>query len=114
MSKKKFEHMLHYYNYLKKSTCNEEQNLKKLIDTQQQTAIINLQYPTKNKNFEALYSAISNHNTNMKKDMKKMSSISMIVENKIHLEKELKCLREITKLRNRANKYQKRKVYLDN
>lgn len=101
INRKKFERMLKYYYYLKQLRCNEEKNLKNVIYAEQQRTMVNLQYPTKTKDFEGLYSAINNHYKNIKKNRKNKTLKEVILENKIHLEEKLKCLNEIIKRRNK-------------
>lgn len=99
MARKKFERMLNYYNYLKRVACSEEENLKNTINIKQQQIITNLQYPTKTRDFEALYSAIHDHYEKIKNNLKDKSPESVKTENKINLRKKFKCLKEITKHR---------------
>lgn len=109
MTRKKFERMLKYYNYLKQITCNEKENLKNIINTKQQQNITNLQYPTKARDFEALYSAIHNHYKNIKNNKKSKTPKSIKIENKEHLRNQFECLKQITKYRNQANEIAKEK-----
>lgn len=105
-TKKKFEHMLKYFHQLQQITYDEEKNLKNIIYTEHQQSIINLQFPTKTKDFEALYSVIDNHY----KDTKNKTPKS--IKNKIQLEEEYNCLKEITKQRNQAREIaEDRKIY---
>lgn len=96
--------MLKYYYYLKQLRCNEEKNLKNVIYAEQQRTMVNLQFPTKTKDFEGLYSAIHNHYKNIKNYQKNKTPKEVVLENKIHLEEELKCLNEIIKRRNKSKK----------
>lgn len=109
MNRKKFERMLKYYNYLKQITCNKENHFKNIINTKQQQTITNLQYPTKARDFEALYSAIHNYYKNIKNDKKSKTSKSLRVENKEQLRNKFECLKQITKYRNQANEIAKEK-----
>lgn len=109
MTRKKFERMLKYYNYLKQITCNEEENIKNIINIKQQQNITNLQYPTKARDFEALYSAIHNHYKNIKHNKKSKTPKSIRIENQEHLRNKFECLKQITKYRNQANEIAKEK-----
>jgi len=102
MARKKFVRMLNYYNYLKRIACDEEENLKNSINVKRQQIITNLQYPTRTRDFEALYSVIHDYYNKIKNDFKNKSPKSIKSENKINLRKEFKCLKEITKHRNQA------------
>ncbi|VVC38401.1 IQ motif, EF-hand binding site [Cinara cedri] len=104
MTRKKFERMLQYYNHLKQLTLDEEKTMKTLICTRQKQALINLQYPIKPKDFEALYSEINIHYKNKKNHQINKSPKSIQTENKINLKEKMKCLREIIKHRNQLNK----------
>lgn len=111
MVRKKFERMLEYYNYLKEQKCNEEEIVKNAMYTKQQQAIINLQYPTKTEDFEALYSAI--HNQNVKIYKKNRKSKFRTTENKLLLAKEYECLKEIIKRRIEVKKAQDEKKMME-
>lgn len=105
MTRKKIERMLKYYNYLKQiRICNEENTLKSVMYTRQKQTLINLQYPTKTKDFEALYAEINSLYKNKKKYQINKTLKSTQIENKVNLEEKLKCLREIIKHRNQVNK----------
>lgn len=105
MTRKKLERMLKYYNYLNQlRICNEENTLTSLIYTRQKQTLINLQYPTKTEDFEALYSEINALYKNKKNYQINKTLKSRQNENKVNLEEKLKCLREIIKHRNQVNK----------
>lgn len=95
-ARKKFENMLKYYYYLKHLVCSEVEDLKKSVYNNQQQNLINLQYPTKTKDFEALYAVVHNHHENKKSDVKNKT------EKKAQLKEKLKCLKEITNHRNQT------------
>ncbi|XP_060855737.1 IQ and ubiquitin-like domain-containing protein [Metopolophium dirhodum] len=109
MTRMKINHILEYYYYKKQLTCDEEKNLKNIIRFEQSQNKLNLQYPTKTKDFEALYSAIHDHYKNIKSNVKNKSPKCVIRENKEHLKKELECFKEITKQRNEVNEIAKDK-----
>lgn len=102
----KFERMLEYYYFLKQAKYDEEKKLKNTIYTEQQRMIINLMYPTKTKDFEALYSSMNDYYTKTKNNLKHKTTID---ENKLYLKEELKCLKEINKQRNKEKKIQNEK-----
>jgi len=112
ITRKKFTRILEYYYYKKQLTCDEEKNLKNIIRFEQSQNKLNLQYPTKTKDFEALYSAIHDHYKNIKSNVEIKSPKCIINENKEHLKKELECFREITKQRNQVNEIAKDKKIL--
>lgn len=96
LARKKFERMLKHYYYLVQITHHEEKNLKNVIFAERQRTILNLKYPTKAKDFEALYSTIpSDHSKNITTARVKIENIEL-------LKKELNCLKSITKHRNQA------------
>jgi len=103
ITRKKFERLLKYYYYKKQLTCDEEKNLKNIIRFEQLQDKINLQYPTKTKDFEALYSVTHDHYKNIKMNAKTKSSTFVINENKEHLKKELECFKVITKYKNQVS-----------
>lgn len=109
ITRKKFERFLEYYYNKKQLMCDEEKNLKNIIRFEQLKNKINLQYPTKTKDFEALYYAIHDHYKNIKSNVKNKSPKLVIRENKENLKKELECFKEITKQRNQVNKIAKDK-----
>jgi len=100
---------LEYYYYKKKLTCDEEKNLKNIIKFEQSQNKLNLQYPTKTRDFEALYSIIHDHYKNIKSLEKNKSPKCIINENKEHLKKELECFKEITKHQNQIKEIAKDK-----
>lgn len=106
MARIKFERMLKYYYLLKQVMYDEEKKLKNIIYTEQQITIINLKYPTKTKDFEALYSSINNYYTKPKNNLKIKTTKN---ENKSYLKEELKCLKEINKQRNKEKEIQNEK-----
>ena len=55
ITRKKFEHMLEYYYYKKQLTNDEEKNLKNIIKFEQTQNKLNLQYPTKTRDFLRLF-----------------------------------------------------------
>jgi len=103
-TRKKFERMLKYYKYIKQMTLDEEQDIKNIVYAERQRAIINLQYPTKTVDFEALYSAVNEHDTNVKNyfESEPQTKSTRIQNNKLRLAKKCECLREITTRRHRA------------
>ncbi|CAH1716071.1 IQ and ubiquitin-like domain-containing protein [Aphis gossypii] len=109
ISRKKFKRILEYYYYKKKLTCDEEKNLKNIIKFEQSQNKLNLQYPTKTRDFEALYSIIHDHYKNIKSSEKNKSPKCIINENKEHLKKELECFKEITKHQNQVKEIAKDK-----
>jgi len=109
ITRKKFNRIIEYYYYKKQLTCDEENNLKNIIRFEQSQNKSNLQYPTKTRDFEALYSAIHDHYKNIKNNVKNRPPKSVISENKEHLKKELECFKEITKQRNQVNEIAKEK-----
>lgn len=109
MSRIKFERMLKYYYFLKQVMYNEEKNLKNIIYIDQQRTIIKLNYPTKIKDFEALYSSIHDYYTNIKIDVKNNTFKTAKIENKLYLKEELKCLKEINKQRKQLKEIENEK-----
>lgn len=109
IARKKFNRIMEYYYYKKQLTCDEENNLKNFIRFEQSQNKLNLQYPTKTRDFEALYSAIHDHYKNIKNNVKNRTPKCVISENKEHLKKELECFKEITKQRNQVNEIAKEK-----
>lgn len=105
-ARRKFENMLKYYYHLKQLVCDEEKDLKDKIYNDQRRNLIQLQYPTMTKDFEALYAVVHNHYKNKKRGLKNIN------EKKAQLREELKCLKEITKHRNQAKKITKEKQFL--
>lgn len=91
----KFENMLKYYYYLKQPTHEKEKNLKNEIFVEYRKAVLDLQYPSKTGDFEALFSIVH--------DKFKTSKIKLPKSKKIEVLKEkLGCLREIEKRRFQA------------
>jgi len=70
ITRKKFNRLLEYYYYKKQLTYEYEKNLINIIRFEQLQNKLNLQYPTKTKDFEALYSAIHDHYKNIKIHLK--------------------------------------------
>lgn len=113
LTRKKFNRILEYYYHKKQLTCDEEKNLKNIIKFEQSQNKLNLQYPTKTKDFEALYSAIHDHYKNIKSNVKNKSLKFIISENKQHLKEELECFKEINKQRNQVNEIAKDKKTIE-
>ncbi|XP_026821928.1 IQ and ubiquitin-like domain-containing protein [Rhopalosiphum maidis] len=109
ITRKKFEHMLEYYYYKKQLMCDEEKNLKNIIKSEKLLNKLNLQYPTKTNDFEALYSIVHEHFIKIKSSLNNKSPKCAINENKEHLKKKLECYNEINKHRNQVKEIVKDK-----
>lgn len=99
VARKKYQNMLKYYYYLKQLACDEVNVLKNEAINDQLRNLVNLEFPTKTKNFEALYAIVRNHFQNKKSDSK-----MNITEKNIHFFwEEFKCINKITKIRSHRN-----------
>jgi hypothetical protein len=82
------------------------EELKKNVYNNQQRNLINLQYPTRTKDFEALYAVVKKYHENKKINIKNKT------ERKAQLKEKLKCHKEIAKHRNLAKETAKEKKIL--
>ncbi|XP_050532482.1 IQ and ubiquitin-like domain-containing protein [Daktulosphaira vitifoliae] len=104
--------MLNYYNYLINFIIKEENDYQNQLIINEQSHLLNLKYPTKVKDFEALYSAINDSSIKNKTNLKCKLPVFAKAEGKRFLDKELECLKEITKHRNRLNAISKERKIL--
>lgn len=105
-ARRKFERMLAYCTHIKQMTLDEERNLKHVVYAERQRAIINLQYPTKTEDFEALYSAVDERDVNVRNyfESEPRTESARIENNMLRLARKCECLREIAKRRCRAKR----------
>jgi len=96
--------MLERYKYISRATFDEERDIKNIVYAERQRAIINLQYPTKTEDFEALYSAVDQHDANVKNRFESAprAESTRIENNRLRLAKKCECLRGIADRRFRA------------
>jgi len=104
--KQKFLRILKYYSSFNQVTSENEQRLKTVVVAEQQRAIVNLQYPTKTSDFEALYLAVDEYDDEMKARFESgtPTAPARIENNRSRLTMKRECLKDITKRRLRAKR----------
>lgn len=95
IARKKFENMLKYYYYLQQPIHNEEKNFKNVIYDEHRKTILNWQYPSRTRDFDALCSIVHNNYKLSQNKLPKSKKIEQFLE-------KLTCLREIVKRKNQA------------